>query len=120
MSSPPREKKPSECKRNITAHFGFQPITGRRNTTTYFEQCAADPGEIHQHDTGVHPRDAVERVACEAAVPANLGDLVLWSHCCELAAVKGLQETPDVIHGPQEEDICVHIEQRVHVLQDDL
>lgn len=86
----------------------------------YFEHCVTDSREIHQHDTGVDPCDPVERVTCKAAVPANLGDLVLWGHCCQLGAVEGLQETPDVIHGPQEQHISVHIQQGVHILQDDL
>lgn len=76
---------------------------------TYLKQRAADPCEIHQHDAGVDPCVSVERVPGKAAVPANLWHLVLWGHCSQLGAVEGLQEHPDVIHGPQEQHICVHI-----------
>ncbi len=76
----------------------------------YFEHCAADPCEIHQHDTRVDPCDSIERVACKAAVPANLWDLVLWGHCRQLGAVEGLEETPDIIHGPQEQHVGVYVE----------
>lgn len=86
----------------------------------HFEQGAADPGEIHQHDAGVDPRYSVERVAGEAAVPADLGHFVLRRHGRQLGAVEGLEEAPDVVHRPQEEHIGVDVEQRVHVLQDDL
>lgn len=86
----------------------------------YFKRCAPDPGEIHQHHAGIDPRDTVERVAREAAVPSDLRDLVLWRHCCQLGAVEGLEEAPDIIHGPQEQHVRVDVEQRVHVLQDDL
>lgn len=76
----------------------------------YLEPRAADLRQIHQHDTRVDPRDPVERVAREAAVPANLGDLVLGSHCRKLGAVEGLKEAPDIVHGPQEQNVGVHIE----------
>lgn len=56
----------------------------------------------------------------EAAVPADVGDLVFGGHGSQLRAVELLQEAPDVVHGPEEEDVRVHIEQRVHILQDDL
>lgn len=57
---------------------------------------------------------------CKAAVPANLGDLMLGGHGCQLGAVEGLEETPDIVHRAEEQDICVHIQKRVDVLQDDL
>lgn len=75
------------------------------------EQCAANPCEIHQHDTRIDPRDAVERMTRKAAVPADLGDLVLRSHRCQLRAVEGLQHSPDIVHGSQEQHISVHVQQ---------
>lgn len=86
----------------------------------YFEQSSSDPCEVHQHDSRVDPGDPIEGVACEAAVPANLGDLMLWGHSSKLGGVEGLEETPHIIHGPEEQHICIHVEQRVHVLQDHL
>ena len=86
--------------------------------STYFEHCAADPGEVHQHDPGVDPRDPIERVACKAAIPAYLGHLMLWGHGGQLGAVELLEEGPDVVHGSEEQHVCVHIEQRVHLLED--
>ena len=88
--------------------------------STYFEQRAADPGEVHQHDSRVDPRDPVEGVACEAAVPAYLGHLVLGGHGGQLRAVELLEEGPDVVHGSEEKHVCVHVEQRVHLLEDHL
>lgn len=87
---------------------------------SHFEQLAADPREVHEHDARVDPGDTVEGVACEAAVPADLGDLVLWGHGCKLRAVEVLEEGPDVVHGPEEQHVSIHIEQRVHLLQNDL
>lgn len=86
----------------------------------YFEHRAADPGEIHQHDAGVDPRHPVKGVASEAAVPANLRHLVLRGHRCQLGAVEGLEEGPDVVHRPQEEHVGVDVKQQVYVFQDDL
>ena len=103
--------------RTQSAHF-TPPSDGRGRS--YFEGRAPDPREIHEHHAGIDPRDAVERVAREAAVPTDLRDFVFGRHCRQLGAVEGLEEAPDIIHGPQEEHVRVHVEQRVHVLQHDL
>lgn len=84
----------------------------------HLKQCPADPCQIHQHYARVDPRGAVERVPGEAAVPADLGHLVLRGHRCQLGPVEGPQQQPDVVHGPQEQNISVHVKQRVHILQD--
>lgn len=83
---------------------------------SYFERAAPDPREIHQHHAGIDPRDAVERVAREAAIPSDLRDLVFRRHRRQLGAVEGPEEAPDIIHGPQEQHVRVDVEQRVHVL----
>lgn len=75
------------------------------------KQCPADPRQVHQHYARVDPRCAVERVPGEAAVPADLGHLVLRGHRCQLGPVEGPQQQPDVVHGPQEQNISVHVEQ---------
>lgn len=46
----------------------------------------------------------------KAAIPANLGDFMLWGHGSKLGGVKLPQKLPDIIHGPQKEDISVHVE----------
>lgn len=89
-------------------------------STSYLKQRAANAREVHQHDSRVDPCNSVERVPCEATIPADFGDLVLRGHGCQLSAVEGLQEFPDVIHWPEKQHICVHIQQRVYVFQDDL
>lgn len=83
---------------------------------SHLELSAADPCQIHQHHPGVEAGGAVKRVTGEAAVPANLGDLVLRGHGSQLGGVELPQELPDVIDGPQEEHISVHVKQGIHVL----
>lgn len=83
---------------------------------SHLELSAADPCQIHQHHPGVEAGGAVKRVTGEAAVPANLGDLVLGGHGSQLGGVELPQELPDVIDGPQEEHISVHVKQGIHVL----
>lgn len=77
---------------------------------------AADPCQVHQHHPGVEAGAAVVGVAGEAAVPADLGDLVLGGHGSHLAGVELPQEVPDVIHGPQEQHVRVHVKQGIHIL----
>lgn len=86
----------------------------------YFEEGATYPCEVHEHDTRVDPCDPIERMACKATIPADLGDLVLGGHSRQLSGVEGLEEGPDIIHGSKEEHVCINIQQRVHLLQDHL
>lgn len=100
------------------AHCFFAKL--KTSVSAHLEHSATDPGEVHEHHARVDARDAVERVPGETAVPANFRDLMLGSHGGQLGAVEGLEEAPDVVHWTQEEHICVHIQQGIHILQDDL
>lgn len=108
----------SPVSTNNVVHCFFAKL--KMAMSPHLEQSATDSGEVHEHHARVDARHAVERVSGEAAVPANFRDLVLGSHGGQLGAVEGLEEAPDVIHWPQEEHICVHIQQGIHILQDNL
>lgn len=69
--------------------------------TSHLKQSAANAREVHQHDPGVDPCNAVERVPCKTTIPADFGDLMLRGHGCQLSAVEGFEEFPDVVHRPE-------------------
>ena len=56
----------------------------------------------------------------EAVVPGDARLLVLRSHGRYVAGVEEAEEGPDLLHGLQEEDVGVDVQQRVHVLQNQL
>ena len=75
---------------------------------------------VHEHDPRVDARPAVERVAGEAVVPGDAGLLVLGGHGRQLGGVEARQERPQSVHGLQEEDVRVHVYDRVDVPEDQL
>lgn len=78
---------------------------------SHLEVRAADAGQVHQHHAGVEAGAAVVGVPGEAAVPADLGHLVLGGHGSQLGGVELPQQVPDVIDGPQEQHVSVHVKQ---------
>lgn len=77
------------------------PLGNHSTSLPYLKENAANACEVHQHDPRVDTCNAIERVPCKTTVPADFGDLMLRGHGCQLSAVKGLQEFPDVIHWPE-------------------
>lgn len=75
---------------------------------------------VHEHDPRVDPRPAVEGVPGETVVPGDAGLLVLRGHGGQLRGVKVGEEGPEAVHGLQEEDVGIHVQDGVHVLQDQL
>lgn len=86
----------------------------------YLELLLPNTCQIHQHDPRVDTRCTVERVSSEATVPANFGDLVFGSHCCQLGVIELLEKSPDVVQRPQEKNVRVYVQQGVHILQNHL
>ena len=86
----------------------------------YLKERAPHPGHVHEHDPRVDARPAVERVAGEAVVPGDAGLLVLGGHGRQLGGVEARQERPQSVHGLQEEDVRVHVYDRVDVPEDQL
>lgn len=79
------------------------------------EEHAPQPRHVHQHDSRVDARPAVEGVAGEAVVPGDAGLLVLRSHCSQLRGIKIGEEGPEAVDGLQEQDVRIHVQDGVHV-----
>lgn len=81
----------------------------------HLEEDAPQPRHVHQHDSRVDARPAVEGVAGEAVVPRDAGLLVLRSHGSQLRGIKVGEEGPEAVDGLQEEDVRIHVQDGVHV-----
>lgn len=82
----------------------------------YLEEHAPHPCHVHEHDSWVDSRPAVERMTGKAAVPGDAGLLVFRGHCSQLGGIKLGQEGPQVVYGLQEEDVWVHVHNWIYVL----
>ena len=60
----------------------------------------------------------VVRMSCKSVIPPNMGILMLWGKGCNVGGVEIVKKSPNGIHGLQEEDVCVHVQNQFNVRQD--
>lgn len=82
---------------------------------TYLEVFGSDARHIHKHDSRVHAGLAIIRMPCKAVIPGDSWLLMLRCHSCHVTAVKLGEKVPDLFHWLQEQDVRVHVEQRIHL-----
>ena len=56
-------------------------------------------------------------MAGKPVVPASTGGLMLRGEGCYMCGVEAVEVVPYVLYGPHKQDVCVHIQQRVHLSQ---
>ena len=69
----------------------------------------------HTHTSITQP--AIVGVFSEAVVPSGGQVLVFRGHGCHMGGVHGREVGPQLLQGGQEECVCVHIDQGVHLMQ---
>lgn len=87
---------------------------------THLEMFFPEACQVHEHDPWVDSSFPVIGMTSKAVIPANARLLVLWRHSSQLARIKMRKKGPDLLDWLQEYDVCVHVEQRIHLLQDEL
>ena len=56
-------------------------------------------------------------MACKPVVPSCVGVFMFWGQGSYLGGVKTLEKFPNILNGPQEKNVCVHIKEGISLGQ---
>jgi len=73
--------------------------------------------QIHQHHSWIDPQLAIIWMLGESIVPTSVGILVLRTEGCQLTGVHLLEIVPDFLGWRQKQSVCIHVENRIRVIQ---